>query len=112
MGYKKVCLDCRLSLSRPIDFGSELSYPCPTYSKPMILLPHRFRPPKKSDDKGWDLVRFYIANGFLFQHIYDPNIKTTDQLNRRTEFVEYPNNLRDAKEFVLKYKAQALKASA
>ena len=112
MGYKKVCLDCRLSLSRPIDFGSGLSYPCPTCSKPMILLPHRFRPPKKSDDKAWDLVRFYIANGFKYQHIYDQNEQITEQLSSRKDYVEYPDNLRDAKEFVLKYKAQAIKANA
>lgn len=74
----------------------------------MLLLPHRFRPPKKNDDKGWELVNYLIENGFRFQHIYqlgsdDYNKKLTDN------YISYPKNLRDAKEFVEKYKGQARK---
>lgn len=35
MGYKKVCLECRIVLNRDIDLGSELTYPCPECAKPM-----------------------------------------------------------------------------
>ncbi len=112
MGHKKICLDCRLSFNRDFDNGSELEYPCSTCGRPMLLLPHRFRPPKKTDDKGWDLVNFFIQNGFQYQHIYENGIETSDHYNRQTKYIQYPDNLRDAKEFVVKYKDQAIKANA
>lgn len=111
MGHKKLCLDCRLSLNRDFDPGSDLKYPCPTCGKTMLLLPHRFRPPKRNDEKGWNLVQFLIENGFRYQHIYEDGIETSDHYNRKIKYVQYPNNLRDAKEFVSKYKSQANKAN-
>ena len=47
MGHKKLCLDCRLSLNRDFDPGSDLKYPCPNCGNAMLLLPHRFRAQKK-----------------------------------------------------------------
>jgi predicted RNA-binding Zn-ribbon protein involved in translation (DUF1610 family) len=110
MGHKKVCLECRVALNRDFDSGSELTYPCPECGKPMIILPHRFRPPKKSDDKRWNTVKYLIENGFYYQHIYELQ-ETTGHTNRLEKFVAYPDNLRDAKEFVEKYKSQARKQS-
>ena len=103
MGHKKVCLDCKNSFNRDFDSGSELTYPCPECGKPMTLLPHRFRPPKKTDDKKWEVVKFFVDHGFYYQHISKP--ETID----KTEYVKYPDNLREAKEFVIKYKNQARK---
>ena len=108
MGHKKVCLECKMTLNRPIDIDSELTYPCPECGKPMILLPHRFRPPKKTDDKKWETVRFLIENGFYYQHIYERTETEKDVTSSQT-LVAYPDNLRDAKEFVEKYKSQARK---
>jgi len=105
MGHKKVCLDCKLSLNRNFDNGSDVSYPCPECSKPMILLPHRFRPPKKMDENGWKLVRLLIENGFYFQHIYRDHSSAYHKRNTE-DYVPYPTNLRDAKEFIEKYKEQ------
>ena len=53
MGHKKVCLDCKISFNREFDNGLELTYPCPECGKSMTLLPHRFRPPKKTDENKW-----------------------------------------------------------
>ena len=103
MGHKKVCLDCRISFNRAFDRGSELTYPCPECGKSMILLPHRFRPPKKTDETKWGVVKFLIDNGFYYQHISEPTIIGN------TKYVEYPDNLPEAKEFVIKYKNQAKK---
>ena len=108
MGHKKVCLECRVTLRRDFESGSGLGYPCPECGKPMILLPHRFRPPKKSDDKSWEAVKFLIENGFYYQHIYEVN-ETLEHINRLEKYVEYPENLREAKEFVEKYKNQVRK---
>ncbi|GGK80937.1 hypothetical protein GCM10011405_30850 [Rufibacter glacialis] len=73
----------------------------------MILIPHRFRPPKRTDYKRWKTVGFFIDNGFKYQHIYkytDLNIKLL------TENVEYPETLKEAKEFVETFKAQSYKS--
>lgn len=102
MGHKKVCLYCKTSFNRAFDFGSSLTYPCPECNKPMVLLPHRFRPPLKSDNKKWETVKYLIENGFSYQHIYEV-------INDQFQTVTYPDNLRDALEFVEKYKSQALK---
>ncbi len=102
MGYKKICLPCRLCFTRLIDFGTGKIYPCPTCSNPMILLTHRFRAPKKSDDQKWKTVAFLLAHGFLYQPIFEV-------LNgqKTTKKVEYPENLTQARAFVLQYKDQA-----
>src|SRR5690554_7210315 len=70
MGYKSVCIECRKSLNRPLDTGSERLYLCSECGKPMTLLSHRFRPPKKTDDKKWETVKYLIENGFHFDHVY------------------------------------------
>ena len=108
MGHKKVCLDCRESLNLDSSDYASKTYPCSKCGKQMTLLPHRFRPPKKADDKGWQVVEFLINNGFPFQHIY-VNGAGEYFKNSTDNFASYPTNLRDAKEFIEKYKEQARK---
>jgi len=108
MGHKKVCLECKVTLNRDFDSGSELKYPCPECGRPMTLLPHRFRPPKKTDDKKWETVKYLIKNGFYYQHIYEIIEKET-QTQGQKKYATYPDNLREAKEFVEKFKNQARK---
>ena len=97
-----------MTLNRPFDSGSELKYPCPKCGKPMLLLPHSFRPPKKTDEKAWQLVNYLIQNGFRYQHIYQEG---SDEYHGKItdNYISYPKNLRDAKEFVQKYKPQLKK---
>lgn len=84
MGYKKICLDCRLTLNREFDIGNKgLTYPCPTCQKEMLLLPHRFRPPKKSNEQKWRAIEYLISQGFRYEHTFE----------------NVPENLRDAKVF-------------
>lgn len=109
MGHKKVCLECRLTLNRPFDRGSERTYPCPECRNAMILLPHLFKPPKKTEDKKWETVKFLIDNGFYYQHIYSKVTKTLNGFIKYENLVPYPDNLRDAKEFIERYKDQAVK---
>lgn len=72
----------------------------------MIILPHRFRPPRKEDEKAWQVVEFLIRNGFPYQRVYEDIVKGDFKgLKKNTS---YPENLRDAKEFVEKYKDQAI----
>ena len=104
MGYKKVCLECKIVFNRDIELGTKLKYPCPECGKSMILLSHRFRAPKKTDLKTWETVKYLIENGFPFQHIY--KIEDGKLTN---EYAEFPNSMKEAKEFVEIYKEQAYK---
>jgi rRNA maturation endonuclease Nob1 len=46
MGYKIVCLNCRTVFNQGMDFDSHHTRNCSGCGKEMILLSHRFRPPK------------------------------------------------------------------
>jgi hypothetical protein len=72
----------------------------------MLILPHRFRPPKKTDSKGWQLTGFLIDNGFPYHHIYQVG-KSELVKYRYNNYVPYPKNMRDAKEFIEQYKMHA-----
>ncbi|WP_222707323.1 hypothetical protein, partial [Pontibacter qinzhouensis] len=109
MGHKVVCLDCKKSFSQGTDFNDRKEANCPDCGKQMALLPHRFRPPKKSEEKKWETVKFLIDNGFYYQHIYETVTKTINGFTKYENLVPYPDNIRDAKEFVERYKNQARK---
>lgn len=53
-------------------------------------------------------MEFLINNGFPFQHIY-VNGANEYFKNAENNFASYPTNLREAKEFIEKYKEQARK---
>ena len=90
------------------DFNNIREGNCPECGQPMTLMTHRFRPPKKDDDKKWLTLKYLDDNGFFYQHIYE-EIERTDKQKIKRIKVLYPENLRDAKEFVIKYKEQAIK---
>lgn len=99
MGYKEVCLHCQKAWNQP--FTREIEeFVCPECRQPTIRLNQRFRPPKKMDKKKWAVVKYLIQNGFYFQPIKDLS---------SNEISNFPENLKDAKIFVEKYKSQALK---
>lgn len=110
MGNKVVCLDCRKAFSERTDLVNRTHSSCPNCGKKMISLPHRFRPPKITDLKKWETVKYFIENGFYYQHIYK-GAETSEHYNRQQSYVEYPEYIRDAKEFVEKYKSQARKTN-
>lgn len=101
MGYKNMCLSCRKVFNQGTDFNNIRKSKCPDCSKIMIPMNHRFRAPKKAEIAKWKTVEFLIVNGFFYQHIRDEEIIAT--------YVSYPENIREAKVFVEKYKTQALK---
>jgi predicted RNA-binding Zn-ribbon protein involved in translation (DUF1610 family) len=108
MGQKVVCLECKISFNQDIDCNNRKDTPCPDCGKIMIFLPHRFRPPLKRNDKEWAVVKFLVNHGFYYQHIYEKT-ETSNHVNRIEKYVSYPNHMREAKEFVEKYKQQAIK---
>ncbi len=52
-------------------------------------MPHRFRPPKKQDEKKWEVVKYLVSEGFEYQHILDDEIINT--------YVPYPETMKQAK---------------
>jgi len=108
MGHKLVCLTCY----RVENLGTDLSNlkigRCPLCSNPLIFVNHNFKPPKKTDKKKWELVKFLIFNGFPFQHIYNEG-RSEYYLTQSDNYIKYPKTLEEAKEFVVKYKDQSLK---
>lgn len=107
MGHKVVCIDCRKSFSQGTDFKSRRKINCLDCGEQMIFLPHRFRPPKKTNTQEWKTVAFLIKNGFLYQHIYKVVEAINNNIIIKKNRVPYPKTLSAAKEFVLKYKGQA-----
>jgi hypothetical protein len=71
---------------------------CPDCGSLLTRLTHRFRPPKKLDKKAWETAKFLVDEGFAYQYIYDDEIIQT--------YVPYPETMKEAKEFVVKYKEQ------
>lgn len=91
MGHKKLCINCRVTLNITLeDKNRDIKHLCPSCSREMTLLPHRFRPPKKTDDSKWKTVEFLLNSGFRYEHWID----------------DVPENLRDAKEFIKKREIQ------
>ena len=74
---------------------------CPHCGESMTYLSYNFRPPKKSDDAKWETVRYIVDNGFIYNHVYEV---IPDNPNGATRVAIYPENIREAKEFVLKHK--------
>ncbi|GAA4437313.1 hypothetical protein GCM10023091_16340 [Ravibacter arvi] len=100
MGYKLVCLDCQKAFNLESDFveRAKQSEKCPECGQVAIRYLHRFRPPKKSDDKAWEVVRFLYENGFA----YHRHITNAD----RSGYEKYPETMREAREFVERMKFQ------
>lgn len=98
MGHKIVCFECKKAFNLGTDLSSNKEIICSDCGKKGVIFPHRFRPPRKTDIKKWEVVCFLFSNGFKYHHIYFENTK---------KYVNYPENLREAKEFVKTYKAYA-----
>ncbi len=108
MGYKNVCFNCQTAQNLGMDLRNFRAGKCPECGKPMIFLNYAFRPPRKGDDKAWQVVAFLVEKGFRFQHIYQPGKSEYIRMSANN-YVPYPHTMQEAKEFVEKYKDQARK---
>ena len=110
MGYKKVCLDCRKAFNRPINLEKENKSICPQCENPMTELYHLFQPPKQTEKKKWEVVKYLVENGFRYYHVWETiNRNSKGEITSYQNYTKYPDNMNDAKEFVEKYQDQALK---
>jgi predicted RNA-binding Zn-ribbon protein involved in translation (DUF1610 family) len=90
-----VCLDCRKSFRR---HGNHQTNPCPGCGNELITLHSRFKVPRASDVKQWEKVRYLVQHGFRFRPIWDESAG---------KVVKYPATLREAIEWVEKWKSLA-----
>jgi hypothetical protein len=94
------CFGCRSTFKRPHE-KDVLYRKCPSCGGQALRMDARFRPPKKTDDRQWAKVRFLVDHGFVFQKVYrkDGPVWCRER---------YPENLEQAKEFVVRFRDQAL----
>src|SRR5215210_4442370 len=88
-----VCLECCRSFKRP--GGLFRNHPCPLCGKPALVLHPNFKPPRASNSKQWDKVRYLVEHGFRFKPIWDPEAEKA---------VPYPKTLREAIAWVARWK--------
>lgn len=97
MSHKKVCFTCRKAFALSMDFETSVSMICPECGHEAYFMNYKFRPPKKSDNKAWEVAAFLRDHGFYFQAAYE-------MIDRGVYLrVPYPQSMQQAKEFVLKY---------
>lgn len=95
MGYKSVCLECKKAYNNSIDLDNHKKEVCPDCGASMYFLSHMFKPPKKTDAKKWNVVKYLVESGFNYSHTYDliaPGVYK--QLGK------YPETMKEAAEFV------------
>jgi len=67
MGYKSVCLNCRKAFSQGTDFTKfKKDKVCSDCGNTMEFLSEKFQPPPKTDNKKWEVVKFFIENDFFY----------------------------------------------
>lgn len=96
MGYKKVCFQCCKAYSIFTFENFSTEHKCPQCGLKATVLNHKFRAPKLHDKRGWDLAKYLVDHGFLFDHISDNGL-----------YVQYPATMEEAEMFIIKYKRQA-----
>lgn len=102
MGHKGVCFTCKKAFS---SYRTKMPKICPECSNEIVVYPHRFRPPAKNDLKKWEVVAYLRQHGFLYHYIYEEHehINENGERRIRSRYVQYPETMRAAKEFVEKY---------
>jgi len=99
VGYKDVCLNCRKAFNRGTDFNNPQKLKCSDCENETIAVNQKFKPPKKSEIKKWEVVKYLIENGFDYSSVYSEREKGHFQT-----IGKLPENMRAAKELVNKIK--------
>ena len=101
--FPNLCFECRKSFKKP---QSEHVRICPECGGTLVAVGRKFSAPKSTDKSQWEKVRFLVEHGFIFQSVYE---QREDKGHYK---VTYPKTLKEAQEFVIKYKAQAIKKAS
>lgn len=93
MGYKNVCLECKVAYSEDTVYDTIPDANCPKCGAKMTQVSARFKPPKSNDIKRWQIAGLLIRNGYKYRS--NSNILVED----------YPKTLKDVDFFIKKYKS-------
>lgn len=104
MGHKSVCLSCRKAYNNYIDLAHHKKEICPESGGNIHFLHHLFKPPKKTDGKKWDVVKFLVEHGFNYYHTYNTIIPGVYR-----QLGKYPETMEEAKEFVKTFYPNGIK---
>lgn len=100
--FPNVCFQCRKSFKKPQ--SPESSF-CPKCGGSLTELSRKFSAPKSTDKAQWEKIKYLIEHGFLFQSVYE-------QLEDGGQYkVAYPKSIKEAQEFVIKYREQSAKTA-
>ena len=91
------CLECCKSFKRTLEKPSRdpETMVCPNCAGTAYNFGRHFKPPKAQDKKQWEKIRFLFTHGFRFQKIRP--------VRNSAESIPYPETLKEAEEFVVKY---------
>ena len=101
MGFKAICFTCRKAFNHNAYAEKQTPAKFPDCLQPLALLNHKFQPPKKSDDKAWEIATFLNDNNSPYHHVYKEVSKGLRADATCSEnYVDYPTTMKEAKEFV------------
>lgn len=101
---KYLCLDCRKTLKRPVKGPGQRT--CAHCGGATVRMGQKFKPPKLSDAKAWEVVLFLIKRGFRYDTIYLKDGKgqyVNDPASNVLLTVPYPTSMAEAEVFVEQY---------
>jgi LSD1 subclass zinc finger protein len=101
IGAKYVCFGCRKAVN--VSSGATGPVRCTDCGAELVVLPQRFRPPKKREAKKWAAAQYLVAQGFWYQHLNPANFPDWTS-GGYGNHVRFPEELRVAKEFVEAYR--------
>ena len=93
MGYKNVCINCRISLSEGTNYELfNTNKTCPTCKSNMYFVNEKFKAPKKSNDKEWKIIKYLLLSGYDFRNPYCGH--------EQCIYFEFPMSLQEAEAFI------------
>ena len=93
MGYKNVCINCRISLSEGTNYELfNTNKTCPTCKGKMYFVNEKFKAPKKTNDKEWKIIEYLLLSGYDFRNPYCGR--------EQCIYFEFPKNLQEAEAFI------------
>jgi DNA-directed RNA polymerase subunit RPC12/RpoP len=96
------CMDCRKSYEQAVNPAEQVpdEIPCPGCGEPAVNLGRHFTPPKDSEVRQWEKVKFLVSHGFRYQQIRSG---TGDG-----DTIPYPATFEAARMFVIRYRHHSL----
>lgn len=101
MSYKSVCTNCKKAFNQGNNFEQPISLVCPQCRQPMFFANQKFKPPKKEDNKKWEIIKALFEGGYDFQSFYQ-------EVYPNNNFVSFPKKLNEVESFLQAYQNRML----